>query len=58
MNKNEKKLGFAGKIASVFVMNSRLSILLIITLFAWGIFSFFITPKQYNPEIVVPAFIV
>ncbi len=50
------KLGFAGKIAYTFVMNRRLSLLLILTLFAWGIFSFFITPKQYNPEIVAPAF--
>ena len=52
----EKKLNFAGKIARVFVMNSKLSILLLFTMFAWGVFSFFITPKQYNPEIVAPAF--
>lgn len=56
MQNKKIKLGFAGKIAKLFVMNSRLSILLIISLFAWGIFSFMITPKQYNPEIVAPAF--
>lgn len=56
MDNNNKKLGFAGRLAKLFVMNSRLSILLIITLFAWGILSFVITPKQYNPEIVAPAF--
>ncbi len=56
MNQENKKLGFAGKIASVFVHNSKLSILLLFTMFAWGVLSFFITPKQYNPEIVAPAF--
>jgi len=53
---NQDSLGFAGRIARVFVVNSRLSILIIITMFAWGVLSFFITPKQYNPEIVAPAF--
>ncbi len=56
MNQEDKKLGFAGKIAKVFVHNSKLSLLLLLTMFAWGILSFFITPKQYNPEIVAPAF--
>lgn len=51
-----KKLGFAGKIAQIFVMNSKLSILLILFLFFSGVFAYFITPKQYNPEIVAPAF--
>lgn len=59
-NKNKQNnyhdLGFAGKMAKVFVVNSKLSILIIISMFVWGVFSFFITPKQYNPEIVAPAF--
>ena len=56
MEDNNKKLGFAGKMAHVFVNNARLSILLIIALFGWGVFSFFVTPKQYNPEIIKPTF--
>lgn len=56
-NNNENlKLGFAGKLARIFVVNSKLSILLLLTMFIWGLLSFFITPKQYNPEIVAPAF--
>lgn len=56
MDRENIKLGFAGKLAKFFVINTRLSILLIISLFVWGILSFLITPKQYNPEIVAPAF--
>ncbi len=50
------KLGFAGKLAKIFVYNKELSIITILAIFAWGIFSFAIMPKQYNPEIVAPAF--
>ena len=55
-NQENLKLGFAGKLARIFVVNSKLSILLLLTMFIWGLLSFFITPKQYNPEIVAPAF--
>lgn len=50
------KLGFAGKLAKIFVHNKELSVITILAIFAWGIFSFIIMPKQYNPEIVAPAF--
>ncbi|MFC1644430.1 efflux RND transporter permease subunit [Patescibacteria group bacterium] len=53
--KNDK-LGIAGKLAKIFITNKELSVITIIALFAWGIFSFAIMPKQYNPEIVAPAF--
>jgi len=46
------KLGFAGKLAKIFVVNSKLSMLLLLTMFVWGILSFFITPKQYNPQTI------
>ncbi|MCK4635844.1 MAG: efflux RND transporter permease subunit [Candidatus Moranbacteria bacterium] len=52
----EKKLGFAGRLANIFVSNKELGMITIIAIFAWGIFSFIIMPKQYNPEIVAPAF--
>jgi multidrug efflux pump subunit AcrB len=50
------KLNITGQITSLFVKNGRLSLLLLITLFIWGFFSFSLTPKQYNPRIVAPAF--
>ncbi|MCP5502599.1 MAG: efflux RND transporter permease subunit [Leptospiraceae bacterium] len=50
------KLNWTGKLTSIFVKNGRLSLLLVVTLFIWGIFSFILTPKQYNPKIVAPAF--
>jgi len=57
MNNDEiKKLGISGKIAKIFVTNGKLSLLLAIFLTVWGILSFAITPKQYNPDIVAPAF--
>lgn len=50
------QINWTGKLASIFVKNGKLSLLLVITLFVWGIFSFILTPKQYNPRIVAPAF--
>lgn len=44
------------KLTEYFVRNSRLSILVLFGLSLWGIISFFLTPKQYNPRIVAPAF--
>jgi multidrug efflux pump subunit AcrB len=52
----DKKLHFAGKIAKIFVYNRPLSILLFLATIALGIFGFLFTSKQYNPEIVLPAF--
>ena len=54
--KMKNKLGKIGLFTKMFVMNSKLTLLLIIFFFIWGIFSFIITPKQYNPDIVAPAF--
>ncbi len=53
---NKKKLGFAGKLASLFLKNKQLGFLSIVVLLFWGILSFVLMPKQYNPEIVAPAF--
>lgn len=47
---------WTGKLASIFVNNGRLSLLILFTLFIWGGISFFSTPRQYNPRIVAPAF--
>lgn len=51
----KKSLNFAGKFASMFVKNTNLTLLVILGLFAWGVFSFIITPKEENPQIVVPV---
>ncbi len=55
-NHEPERLGLAGRIVRVFLKNTELSILSIIILAAWGILSFILMPKQYNPEIVAPAF--
>ena len=55
-NKKKKRIGFSGKLASYFLDNKQLGILTVFVLLSWGILSFFIMPKQYNPEIVAPAF--
>jgi len=44
------------KIAHNFATNKQLSLLLVITTLIGGVFAFLITPKQYNPEITLPAF--
>ncbi len=56
---NEKmKLGLAGRITELFLKKRELSILTIVVVAAWGTLSFVLTPKQYNPEIVAPAFVI
>jgi len=55
-NNNQKPLGWAGKIAKYFIENSKLSLLLIMAIMAWGTISFVATPKQYNPKITAPTF--
>ncbi|MFZ2188728.1 MAG: efflux RND transporter permease subunit [Candidatus Moraniibacteriota bacterium] len=55
---HKEKLGLAGKITRVFLEKKELSILVIIIIAVWGVLSFVLTPKQYNPEIVAPAFVI
>ncbi|KKP68629.1 MAG: AcrB/AcrD/AcrF family protein [Candidatus Moranbacteria bacterium GW2011_GWE1_35_17] len=51
-----KKLSLAGRMASLFVKNKELNILVMLFIVAWGIGSFILMPKNYNPDIVAPAF--
>ncbi len=44
------------KIARFFIENSKLTFILVSATFLVWIFSYMIIPKQYNPEIIVPAF--
>ena len=45
-----------GKISEFFIVNKKLSFLILIAIVLWGSISFLIMPKQYNPDIVAPAF--
>ncbi|MEI7890578.1 MAG: efflux RND transporter permease subunit [bacterium] len=56
VDENQKKLGLAGKMTSVFVKNRELNILAMLFIVVWGIGSFILMPKAYNPEIIAPAF--
>lgn len=49
---------FIEKISHFFADNRPLSLLLLVVIAAMGLFSFVVMPKQYNPEIVRPAFFV
>ena len=46
--------GVAGKLAKYFI-DSRLTVLIIIFAFLAGITAFLITPREENPQIIVPA---
>ena len=52
----QRAMNFFASISQFFIANRPLSYLLFFTLVVMGIVAFFITPKQYNPEIVRPAF--
>ena len=47
-----------GKISSYFIENKKLSLLILLGIILWGLISFIIMPKQYNPDIVAPAFLI
>ncbi len=49
----EPSLGFSAKIASVFI-NSKITPLLIIAILLLGLFSLSLTPREEEPQIVVP----
>ncbi len=46
------------KIANFFIQNTKLTFVLILVVLLTWIWSYTIIPKQYNPTIVVPAFLV
>jgi multidrug efflux pump subunit AcrB len=51
-----KKMNFVGEISHYFALRRPLSFLLLIGVVLFGLLAFFLLPKQYNPEIVRPAF--
>ncbi|MEI7511743.1 MAG: efflux RND transporter permease subunit, partial [Candidatus Peregrinibacteria bacterium] len=47
---------FAGRIAHAFVHNRAVAILLFFVALFLGVFSYAVSPKQYNPEVTLPVF--
>ncbi len=43
-------------LAGIFTGNRPLSLILIVSVFVFGLLAFVLTPKQYNPEITLPAY--
>ena len=48
------KLNLAGRITEYFI-NSQLTVLLMVAVAALGVFALYYTPREENPQIVVPA---
>lgn len=47
-------MNIAGKLAKIFI-HSKVTILIVIAIILAGTFAYKITPREYNPQIVVPA---
>lgn len=54
MEKSESDLNIAGKLAKAFI-HSKITMMLVIAVTLAGIMAYIITPREYNPQIVVPA---
>ncbi|WP_019557703.1 efflux RND transporter permease subunit [Thiomicrorhabdus arctica] len=50
----EPKMNMAGKIATAFI-HSKITMMIVIAITLAGMMAFLITPREYNPQIVVPA---
>ncbi|MDX1796338.1 MAG: efflux RND transporter permease subunit, partial [Hydrogenovibrio sp.] len=48
------KLNIAGKLAKIFI-HSKITMMIMIAILLAGVLSYMITPREYNPQIVVPA---
>ncbi|MCA9362492.1 efflux RND transporter permease subunit [Candidatus Kaiserbacteria bacterium] len=55
---SRRDVNIAGRISHFFAVNRPLSMLVLVVSLLFGLTSFFLTPKQYNPEITRPAFTV
>lgn len=51
-------MNFSGYIAKFFLENRPLALLFTLGIVGVGIIGYFITPKQYNPEVTLPAFVI
>ncbi len=53
-SRNDDTLNLAGRVARLFIDN-RLTVLVIVFSLLAGLFAFVVTPREENPQIVVPA---
>lgn len=51
---HEVKMNFAGKVAAMFI-HSKITLMVALAITLAGILSLVLTPREYNPQIVVPA---
>jgi multidrug efflux pump subunit AcrB len=54
MSERVAPLNLAGKLASVFI-ESKITAMIMLAVALAGIMALFVTPREYNPQIVVPA---
>ncbi len=47
-------MNLAGKIATAFI-HSKITMMIVIAITLAGMMAFLVTPREYNPQIVVPA---
>lgn len=52
--KSETDLNIAGKLAKAFI-HSKITMMMVIAVTLAGLMAYLITPREYNPQIVVPA---
>lgn len=46
------------RLSAFFLLNTKIAIVVIVTIMLAGIASYILLPKQYNPSIVAPAFVI
>ncbi len=56
MSDSTHTLNIIGRVSHFFASHGPLSVLILMTAVLFGFIAFVVTPKQYNPEIVRPAF--
>ncbi len=54
MSDQNRKLNIAGKIASTF-LESKITAMIMLAISLAGVLALMVTPREYNPQIVVPA---
>lgn len=49
-----EKLNIAGKLAKIFI-HSKITLMIMLAIILAGVLTYSITPREYNPQIIVPA---
>lgn len=53
-NSSQDELNIAGKLAKVFI-HSKITMMIMIAITLAGMMAYLVTPREYNPQIIVPA---